>query len=188
MSYQPCSQYTDANQIGNNNFTCRTEQNKELSCFMYFDHLTSMIQRRCVCEPGYQVENKDAAINGCGPESLIGKSTEKNFMTQLLDQNTTKCCVQHDVCMSKTADSGKCAHYFSQCLSKVPDNTTIGVFTRNLLDHFVKTSSHTFLRVPEAYQCTRITHPRLHTLQETAQQQQWDLLNPIKPSTDRWWW
>jgi len=181
--YQPCSQYKKTD-----TFTCVTKENKNVSCFMYFDHQTNMIQRRCLCEPNFRIADTNPVINGCGPGSVIGQS-ENNFITQLLDNNTTRCCSQHDQCHSNVVDTGKCSHYFSQCLAKVPDLSPTGVFTRNLLDYFVKTSSNQFLHTPSNYACTPIAHPRLNTLQRTSQQERWELLHPQdrRPS-NRWWW
>ena len=184
MSYQPCSQYKKTD-----TFTCVTKENKNVSCFMYFDHQTNMIQRRCLCEPNYHILNATQAVNGCGPESMIGKSKEKNIMSQLLDKNTTKCCSQHDVCMGNVVDSGKCSVQFSQCLAKVPDLSPTGVFTRNLLDYFVKTSSNQFLHDPSKYACKPIALPRLNTLQRKSQQERWELLHPQdRRPPNRWWW
>lgn len=179
MSYELCSQYKKTD-----TFTCVTKENKTVSCFMYFDHLTNMIQRRCLCEPNFRIASRNPTINGCGPHSF----GENNFMTQLLDKNTTKCCSQHDQCFNNLVDTGKCSHYFSQCLAKIPDYSPIGVFTRNLFDHFVKTGSNQLLHDPYRYVCKPIAKPRLNTLQQTAQQERWELLHPQdRRPPNRWW-
>ena len=145
---------------------------KRVNCFMYYDHRTKTLQRRCTCSLNDQILDSTPP-NGCGPQSWM-KSESDNLLSGLFDKGTNQCCALHDRCFAFAADSGLCAQQFSECLAKVPNYSPFAVFKRGVLDHFVKTSSYQFL--PENnYKCNPIERPKLNTMQKKAQQDVFNL-------------
>ena len=115
---------------------------KGVTCFMYYDHRTNTIQRRCTCSLNDQILDPTPP-NGCGPTSWM--KSDNNFLSDMFDTGTTKCCFLHDRCFGVVGDSGLCAQQFSECLAKVPNYTPIGVFRRGVVDHLVKV--HQFMTI-----------------------------------------
>ena len=152
----------------------KSENKKNLvSCYNYMDK-KNMIQRRCTCGPSNtSITPRRIVLNGCGPSEMGETNTLAN---QFLHKQTIACCMVHDGCMAQVVDSGVCANEFSKCLDKVPDYSLIGKFRRNVLAHWVQTSSSTFLKPPSEYTCTPIQKPKLKTMQTMHQHEVWSLL------------
>lgn len=146
---------------------------KSIHCELYFNHKrTNTFQRRCKCNPNYQILDSTPP-NGCGPTSWI-KTKSNNFMSGLFDSATSKCCFLHDRCFAIAADTGLCSQQFSECLVKVPKYNPLEVFKRGVLDHLVRTSSYKFLDETR-HVCKPVELPALNTMQKKTQQDMFSL-------------
>ena len=150
-----------------------------ISCNYYLDK-NMMVQRKCSCGPiNKSVQFPNFVINGCGPMS-VGRGIGKNPFNSLVSFQEITCCNKHDRCMNQIVDSGVCAEEFTKCLRSINDYSMLGSFKRNVMVHFVRTSSYDQIVSPAEHKCYRIHKPRLASLQPMHQHELWSIVRQYK--------